>query len=65
MKNEEFDSRIVQVVQNNQGVTFAEVCWALSINPQGPQFREVDRSLQRLRKNGRVVYVKGQGWMSK
>ena len=62
-ENAALDARILEMLNRKdvraRGLVFAEICVALEVDPSGSvdsHFREVDRSLQRLRKAGKVCF---------
>lgn len=61
MKSELIDAMVVKALEDGV-VTFTAICSRLGFLGGYNDSRKVDRSLQRLRKRGRVVFKQGIGW---
>ena len=57
-ENDDLDARIIAALRHREAMRFAALCKVLGIDPTSrdavPEWRAVDRALQRLRKRGRV-----------
>lgn len=64
-ENEAMRARVLGVVDSNGGLdvgySFAQIMGALNVDPQ--DFRDVDRALQSLRRQGVVEYSRKTGWV--
>lgn len=56
MTTAEVDEAVLRVIRQGVTSTFSYICLAVGIDPATREMRAVDRSLQRLRKQGRVQY---------
>jgi hypothetical protein len=65
--NAELEEKVLELLDEKDGKPFREVCEVLGVDPSGHKdshFREVDRALQRLRKQDKVMFG-GKGWIRK
>ena len=57
------DARVLAVVRDRVGMTFRDVCTVIRTRAGSFTERQIDRSLQRLRKAGRIKYGGDEkGW---
>lgn len=66
--NDELDAKILKVLDDKEGMRFEAVCTAVGISPCGMKnddFRLVDRALQRLRKQAKIMFSHNGGWIRK
>jgi DNA-binding Lrp family transcriptional regulator len=54
----ELDDRVLSYIKENPGKFFRDVSSGVGLS----QSRKVDRSLQRLRKAGKISFTPGLGW---
>lgn len=57
--NDELDARIIAALRHHEALRFSALCEVLGIDPRSfarvPEWRAVDRALQRLRKRGVIA----------
>ena len=57
--NDDLDARIIAALRHREAMRFAALCKVLGIDPTSrdavPEWRAVDRALQRLRKRGVIA----------
>jgi hypothetical protein len=68
MTDKIMDFRVKKAILQDPGITFSSLCARLGVRVDGPstkEWRSVDRSLQKLRKQGDIEYTRKTGWLPK
>lgn len=61
MNNKDMDATVLTIIEQHAPIRFGEICHFLDVpTSDGKRYRPVDRAIQRLRKAGKIDFVKGK-----